>query len=432
MAQAVKTPPKARARSINWMKWSGVVVSVLILVLLVLPALADKSGARILQTTITGILSGGVYALVALGIVIINKASGVFNFAHGYMMLAGGFVFYSQFTTTENLSVAAIGLLAAATVLMVMSTIGQKGAVGLGGALKSLVTDRADFNAFVRGLSLQRIVIGLIAIVVLTVIMTLPGTGLGQWLRAGVGAISAAVLIGLGIERFTIRPLIGQPLFASVLMTLAVAELLRGVLKSLWGSLEVTIPVFATPDPVVAGAYLRLSPIRIDARETFLAGNIVINQGQLIAFALALAAFAVFIIFFRYTNVGLAMRATAEDQRLAQSVGLRVRVILAVAWAIAALLAMVAGVLQGGANILAPNATPLLALAAFPAVLLGGLDSVPGALVGGLIVGLIQEWANFLFPGTQAGTELAPYVVLMIVLVIRPDGLFGQRRIERI
>jgi branched-chain amino acid transport system permease protein len=103
-----------------------------------------------------------------------------------------------------------------------------------------------------------------------------------------------------------------------------------------------------------------------------------------------------------------------------------------VAWAIAALLAMVAGVLQGGANILAPNATPLLALAAFPAVLLGGLDSVPGALVGGLIVGLIQEWANFLFPGTQAGTELAPYVVLMIVLVIRPDGLFGQRRIERI
>jgi branched-chain amino acid transport system permease protein len=401
-------------------------------VLLVLPALADKSGARILQTTITGIMAGGVYALVALGIVIINKASGVFNFAHGYMMLAGGFVFYSQFTTTDNLSVAAIGLLAAATVLMVMSTLGQKGAVGLGSALKSLVTDRADFNAFVRGLSLQRIVIGLIAIVVLTVIMTLPGTGLSQWLRAGVGAISAAVLIGLGIERFTIRPLIGQPLFASVLMTLAVAELLRGVLKSLWGSLEVTIPVFATPDPIVPGAYLRLNPIRIDARETFLAGNIVINQGQLIAFGLALAAFAVFIIFFRYTNVGLAMRATAEDQRLAQSVGLRVRVILAVAWAIAALLAMVAGVLQGGANILAPNATPLLALAAFPAVLLGGLDSVPGALVGGLIVGLIQEWANLLFPGTQAGTELAPYVVLMIVLVIRPDGLFGQRRIERI
>jgi branched-chain amino acid transport system permease protein len=414
------------------MKWSGVAVVVLILALLVLPSLADKPGARILQTTITGILAGGVYALVALGIVIINKASGVFNFAHGYMMLAGGFVFYSLFTTTDNLSVPAVGLLALCTVLMVLSTGSMKGPVSLRDALKSLFTDRVALGAYFRALSLRRIAIALVAVIVLTVIMTLPGSGWSQWIRATVGAISAAVLLGLAIERFTIRPLIGQPLFASVLMTLAVAELLRGVLKSLWGSLEVTIPVFATPDPIIAGAYQRLGPIRIDARETFLAGNIVINQGQLIAFVLALVAFAVFIVFFRYTNVGLAMRATAEDQRLAQSVGLRVRVILAVAWAIAALLAMVAGVLQGGANILAPNATPLLALAAFPAVLLGGLDSVPGALVGGIIVGVIQEWANFLFPGTQAGTELAPYVVLMIVLVIRPDGLFGQRRIERI
>jgi branched-chain amino acid transport system permease protein len=110
---------------------------------------------------------------------------------------------------------------------------------------------------------------------------------------------------------------------------------------------------------------------------------------------------------------------------------LRVRTILAVAWAIAALLAATAGVLQGGATSLSLN-MPLLALSAFPAVLLGGLESIPGALVGGIIIGLVQEWANLLFPGTQAGTELAPYVVLMIVLVIRPDGLFGQKRIERI
>src|SRR5262249_7651637 len=135
--------------------------------------------------------------------------------------------------------------------------------------------------------------------------------------------------------------------------------------------------------------------------------------------------------FFRYTSVGLAMRATAENQQLAQSVGLRVRFILAVAWGIAALLAAVGGVLQGGATSLSLN-MPLLALRAFPAVLLGGLESSPGALIGGLVIGLVQEWANFLFPGTQAGTELAPYVVLMIVLIIRPDGLFGEKRIERI
>jgi len=390
-------------------KWGFIAAGVVLLALWILPLLADKTGARIVQTTIQGIMAGGVYALVALGIVIINKASGVFNFAHGYMMLWGGFIFYSQFTTNENISLLAVGLLSVLTVFMVLTTSG--------------------YSALRKPLNLA---IGAVAIVILTLIMTLPGAGLAQWMRAIVGSVAAAVLLGLGIERFNIRPLIGQPLFSSVMMTLAAAELLRGFMKAVWGSLETTVPIFAIPDPIVAGAYQRLSPIRIDARETFLDGQIIINQGQLFAFILALIAFAVFIVFFRYTNVGLAMRATAEDQRLAQSVGLRVRVILAIAWAIASLLAMVAGVLQGGANILAPNATPLLALAAFPAVLLGGLESVSGALVGGIIIGLVQEWANFLFPGTQAGTELAPYVVLMIVLVIRPDGLFGQKRIERV
>lgn len=409
MAQAVKSSPKPRVDSRQMIKWAGIAAAVLIFLLLISPSLADKPPARLIQTTITGLLAGGVYSLVALGIVIINKASGVFNFAHGYMMLAGGFVFYTQFTTNQGHSVLALGALAAATVFMVATTGGYR-------RLRNPVV----------------LVSSIVAAVILTLVMMIPDAGLAQWIRAVVGALCASVMLGLGIERFTIRPLIGQPLFSAVLMTLAVAEVLRGVLKSIWGSLEVTIPIFALPDPLIAGAYQRLQPIRIDGRDTFLGGNIVINQGQLIAFVLALVAFAVFILFFRYTNVGLAMRATAEDQRLAQSVGLRVRVILAIAWAIAALLAMVAGVLQGGANILAPNATPLLALAAFPAVLLGGLDSVPGALVGGLLVGIIQEWANFLFPGTQAGTELAPYVVLMIVLVIRPDGLFGQRRIERI
>jgi branched-chain amino acid transport system permease protein len=127
------------------------------------------------------------------------------------------------------------------------------------------------------------------------------------------------------------------------------------------------------------------------------------------------------------------MRATSEDQQLAESVGLRVRVILAVTWGIAALLAGVAGVMQAGAS----NSTALdtnlhfVALRAFPAVLLGGLESITGALVGGLILGLTEEWAKMLFSG-EIATELAPYVVLMVVLVIRPEGLFGEQRIERI
>jgi branched-chain amino acid transport system permease protein len=125
------------------------------------------------------------------------------------------------------------------------------------------------------------------------------------------------------------------------------------------------------------------------------------------------------------------MRATAENQKLGQAVGLRVRAILAIAWAIAALLGGVAGVLQGAATTLSLN-MPLLALRAFPAVLLGGLESISGALIGGLVIGLVQELSNLRFPGSQAGTELAPYLVLMVVLILRPDGLFGQKRIERI
>jgi branched-chain amino acid transport system permease protein len=146
---------------------------------------------------------------------------------------------------------------------------------------------------------------------------------------------------------------------------------------------------------------------------------------------LGLAAFAVFVVFFRYTSIGLAMRAVSENQQLAQSVGLRVRVILAVAWGIAALLAATAGMLQGGATTLSLN-LPFIVLRAFPAVLLGGLESIGGALLGGIVIGVTEEMADLLFRGSQVGTELAPYVVLMIVLVIRPEGLFGQKRIERI
>jgi len=228
-------------------------------------------------------------------------------------------------------------------------------------------------------------------------------------------------------ERFAIRPLIGQPLFAAVLMTLAVNELLHGFTQLLWGSVEIPLQVFNG----VASLGIPYPTEIINASDTFLDGRVIINTQLTIAFILSLAAFAAFVAFFRYTNVGLAMRATAEDQQLAQSVGLRVRFILAVAWAIAALLATVAGVLQGGATSLSQN-LPLIALSAFPAVLLGGLESIGGAFVGGLVIGLAQEWANLMFPGTQAGTELAPYLVLMIVLIIRPDGLFGQKRIERI
>jgi branched-chain amino acid transport system permease protein len=370
-------------------------------ILLLAPLIGEQRPYRLVQSTITGILVGGVYALIALGIVIINKASGVFNFAQGWMMLAGGLIFYTFFASAGNISpVAAVGLSAAAG-FMIITTNNWR-------ALRDP----------------RRLAVWAAIAIIGSALLLVGGNEL-KYFRATIGAVLGAVFLGLTIERLAIRPLIGQPLFAMVLMTLAVSELLHGVTQMIWGSVEIPLQVFTG----ISALGIPM-PFRIAANES-LGGTLIIRTELLVAFILSLVAFGVFVAFFRYTSVGLAMRATAENQKLAQSVGLRVRTILAVAWAIAALLAATAGVLQGGATSLSLN-MPLLALSAFPAVLLGGLESIPGALVGGIIIGLVQEWANLLFPGTQAGTELAPYVVLMIVLVIRPDGLFGQKRIERI
>ncbi len=380
-------------------------VAVLLLLAWLGPLAAAQQPFRLVQSTLTGVLVGGLYALIALGIVVINKSSGVFNFAHGWMMLIGGLVFYTFFTSTQIAPLAALAL-AALTVLLVLTTLSDR----------ALRTPR-----YLAG--------GALAAAALTLMMTvtLPDNNLA-WLHAVTGAATVSVLLGLLIERLTIRPLIGQPLITAILMTLAVSEVLRGITQLTWGSVQINLPVFAELNPI--GVPQRLAPIRIDATAT-LGGTIIVDRAFLIAFALALLAFLAFVLFFRFTNVGLAMRGTAENQQLAQSVGLRVRSILAAAWAIAALLATVGGVLLGGATSLSVT-LPYVALRAFPAVLLGGLESIAGALVGGLVIGLTEQYATLLFPGAQAGEQLAPYVVLMAVLVLRPEGLFGQKRIERI
>lgn len=415
--------------------WALYLILALAFILWIAPIIGEKRPSRLVQEAITGILVGGVYALVALGIVVINKSSGVFNFAHGWMMLVGGMIFFSFFTVAE-ISLLAAFLLALFTVALALSTsaseadtpkIAYKGLLSIPQMILTFIfLIPIQAHSVLRTTRNRLLAAG--AILLLTLAMTVGG-GDWRWLHAVVGGTLGAVLLGLVVERFTIRPLIGQPLFTMVLMTLAVGELLHGFTQITWGSVEQTLPIFINLNAIGIP-----SPIRFDSSATFgeaFGGPIIVRTELLVAFVLALVAFAAFWLFFRYTSIGLAMRATSENQQLAQSLGLRVRMILAIAWAVAALLAGTAGVLQGGATTLGLN-MPLLALRAFPAVLLGGLESVPGALIGGLIIGLVQEYANLLFPGTQAGTELAPYLLLMVVLVIRPDGLFGQKRIERI
>jgi len=383
-------------------KWLGITVFAVLFLMWIAPIVGAQKPGRLVESVIRGLLIGGIYSLIALGIVIINKASGVFNFAHGYMMLLGGLIFHAFFTTQQP-SVLASAIFSAFVVLMALTLSGWK----------------ALFN-------LRRLGIGVAVGVVLTLILSIGGQE-WQLLRALVGGAAGAVMMGFMVERFTIRPLIGQPLFTSVLMTLAVGEMLHGVTQLLWGSVEIALPVFDTLKR--AGLPPRIT---IEGKETWLQVDFNLNLELIVAFILSVVAFLAFVLFFRYTNVGLAMRATAENQQLARSVGLRVRVILAVAWGIASLLAAAAGVLQAGSSTGLSQNMPGLAFYAFPAVLLGGLDSVGGAFVGGLVIGLVQELSKRLFPGLQVDTELAPYLLLMLVLVIRPDGLFGQKRIERI
>ncbi len=379
-------------------------VAVIVIALVWLgPLIASSAPNRLVQSGITGLLVGGVYSLVALGIVVINKASGVFNFAHGGMMMVAGFIFFSFFTTS-NIALPFALIYSLVTVGLAVSIFGWRN--------------------LLRQPSL--IVIGVVAVIALTFVLTLPGPNY-KWIRGIVGGAMGAALLGLAVERFTIRPLIGQPLFASVMMTLAVSLILNGTTQLIWGSQPQTLLIFSEVNPI--GIEVKASPLRFDTAE-LLGGNISVERTRLYAFGLSLVAFLAFWLFFRYTSVGLAMRATSENQMLAQSVGLRVRMILAIAWAIAALLAGVAGVLHGGATNLDTN-MQYLALRAFPAVLLGGIESIGGALIGGLAIGLTEEYSKLLFSG-DIGEQLAPYIVLMVVLVLRPEGLFGQKRIDRI
>lgn len=402
----------------KYIQWILYIAAAVLILLWLQPLIASKTPLRLVQTTITGVFLGGIYAIIALGIVVINKASGVFNFAHGAMMMISGYAFFSFFSAA-NISIFAALIIAATAVLMVVTT-------GSASALRD-----------------PKVLIGsIVTIVILTVLMTITidasftigGVEIESlaWINALTGAATVTILVGLIIERFTIRPLIGQPIFAAVMVTLALSEVLSGFTTMVWGTQPKTITVFGAPN-TFTGGYARINqPFVIDTTD-LLGGVINIDPPRLYAFIVAMVAFAGFFLFFRYTNIGLAMRATSEDQQLAESVGLRVRIILAVTWGIAAILAGIAGLMQVGAsanNNLDTN-IQFVALRAFPAVLLGGLESIGGALVGGLVLGLTEAWAQMLF-NTDVATNLAPYVVLMVILVIRPEGLFGEKRIERI
>lgn len=436
-----------------------------------------QSFANVVQFTVSGLLTGGLYALVALGIVVINKASGVFNFAHGWMMFIGGLLFWQFYQNPPSDQM--IGSVSALTLLFILSVIGT---MGLLPDFRSLLTTRLAglLSLIIRVLRLrrgvkqnllrmieenknseqiithvddesdglskrQRLAIALVTgAAVLAGMIYLFTQDSEPILRGAVGALVGTTLIGLLIERFTIRPLLGQPLLTAILMTLAVGFILQGTIQIIWGEQARGIDIFREPptinkvliappdDYLVVGVTPggTLPAYKIETA-SWLGRDIRLERSLTWGFGISILTFGAFVILFQFTSLGLALRATAENQVLAESVGLRVRLLLAVAWAMVAVMAGIAGSIQGTASALSAETVPFIALLVFPAVLLGGLESVTGALVGGLIVGVVQK-LSALYIDDKASIEMAPYVVLMVVLLFRPEGLFGQRRIDRV
>jgi branched-chain amino acid transport system permease protein len=304
------------------------------------------------QQFVTGLLNGGIIAIIALGIVLIYRSSEVFNFSHGQLVMWGAFLTWWFAGADEN-----------------------------GSEL---------FN-------------------------------LPLW-----GAIPLAIVVmaglGLLIERLALRPMTGQPLLAIVLMTLGLAQFLEGSAAIVFGiQPKNNFPAPFSPSDV----------IQIPFPGAF-NDTIIIKQALLATFIVAILAAIIFMLFFQYTRTGLAMRATSEDHELARSVGINVPRVFGLSWAIAGIIATVGGVLLATLTGVSLSLS-VVALVAFPAILLGGLESFPGAIVGGLLVGLATALVQASSVQVVRSTsEIAPYLLLLVILLIRPEGLFGEKRIERV
>jgi len=287
--------------------------------------------------TVNGLMIGSMYALVALGFVLIYKATSVVNFAQGELVMFGGY-----------LAAAMVSLYHLPLVIAVPALLG------------------------------------------------------------------GMVVLGFIVERGVLRPLVGQNLIAVVMVTIGLAQVFQGLAAMVWGAQTINIPLPIRLEPyVIWGLYL--SPINVVAA--------VISMVFLFAFA----------YFFRHSRMGIAMRAVANDQQAAMAVGINVRLIFALSWAIAGLAAGIGGIVWG--NMLGVDThLALVGLKVFPAVILGGLDSVPGAVLGGLLIGAIESVAaGYIDPYVGGGTkDFIPYVLMIVALMIRPYGFFGREIIERV
>jgi branched-chain amino acid transport system permease protein len=300
------------------------------------PLVSEELGFFFLLMS-NGVLIGLMYSLIALGFVLVYKATDAVNFAQGEFVMIAGFV--------------AVGCL------------------------------------------------------------TVWGAPL--WL-AVVVALASMVAFGFLLERAMLRKLIGRPVIAVVMATIGLASILRGL----------------GPFTIFSGTRPLPLPIR---EEPFVLGPLFVPPIQLVGAGVSLAFLAGFGWFFLKSRQGIAMRAVADNQQVAMAMGIDVERYFGLAWAMTGIVSALGGILWG--NLLGVDVNlSLVGFKVFPVVILGGLDSIPGAIVGGLIVGIVENVAaGYIDPYVGGGTkDFAPYVLMILALMIRPYGIFGKRIIERV
>jgi branched-chain amino acid transport system permease protein len=290
-----------------------------------------------LQLTLNGLVVGGIYALVALGFVIIYKSSGVLNFAQGEFLMLGAYV-----------------------------------------SLTIMSAARVPFAA------------------------------------AFVLTLLFSVVLGLLMERVVLRPLLGQPIISVIMVTLGLSSVLKAVVQGFWGTDTRPFPAVFPTGPVMVGP-------------------LPVSLGYLWSLGCVAVLLVLLNLFFRRTRLGLAMRATASSQQVALSMGISVRHIFALAWVIAAAVSAAGGMLLGAMRGGADGSLAFYGLKVIPVVILGGLDSVTGAIVGGLVIGVLENLSGgYLDPLVGGGVkDVAPFVALVLILMVKPHGLFGHAHARR-
>jgi len=227
--------------------------------------------------------------------------------------------------------------------------------------------------------------------------------------------VGVAIVLGLLIERLTLRPLVGQPVLAVIMMTIALSVILEGLATLIWG-----------------GEYKTYHGVLPTI--TLTVGELSIPPETLIGVIVSIIVVIILMLFFRYTRSGLAMMATAEDEQVVQSAGIKVTTVYALSWVIACIVGVIGGIILGGVSgVMIPLAN--VGMKAFAVVLLGGVNSIGGAIVAGIMLGVLENVAaGYLDPLLPGGglANVFPFVVMIIVLIFKPYGLFGLVEIERI